>query len=98
VPGVTARAALIHGLPGGAAITVIAEYVGPRIDRDFSVIPASTVQMPGYAELALRYQRQTASGWTILIGVDNLLDIPYEAVKGYPTPGRTIFLTASKRY
>ncbi|OFX15314.1 MAG: hypothetical protein A2V59_09180 [Armatimonadetes bacterium RBG_19FT_COMBO_69_19] len=98
VPWVIARAALTHDLSDASAISVIAEYIGPRIDRDFSVFPAAAVQMPGYVELALRYQRQMASGWMIVAGADNLLDVSYEAVKGYPAPGRTFFLTASKSY
>ena len=36
--------------------------------------------------------------WIITLGVDNALDWQYEAIKGFPAPGRTIFATATKRF
>jgi outer membrane cobalamin receptor len=65
---------------------------------DFSVFPAVPLMMPGYVDLALRYQRQSTTGWIVIVGIDNLLDASYEVVKGYPAPGRTVFVSASRRY
>lgn len=98
VPGLTARAVLTYAPHPGTAVTVLAEYVGPRADVDFSVFPALAVQLPAYGDVALRYARQLPSGWTITLGIDNLLDASYEVVKGYPVPGRTVFVTASRRF
>lgn len=97
VPAFSAQAVLTRDA-GGSSLTLLAGYVGPRADVDFSVFPASTVTLPGYVDVALRYQLRTASGWTVSIGVDNALDATYEVVKGYPVPGRTVFLSASRSY
>jgi len=98
VPGFMARAALTHDLGAGSTLTLLADYVGPRPDMDFSAFPAVPVLMPGYLDLALRYHRQSATGWTVIVGIDNLLDASFEVVKGYPAPGRTVFVSASRRY
>jgi len=98
VPSLTARAVLTRTVGEASAVTLMAEYVGPRPDLDFSVFPAARVELPGYLDLALRYRMETSAGWTVTLGVDNLLDASYEVVKGYPVPGRTLFLTASRRF
>lgn len=98
VPGLIARAVLTYTPRPGTALTLLGEYVGPRPDVDFSVFPASAVQLPSYVSLALRYEHTLPSGWAIMVGIDNLLDAAYEVVKGYPVPGRTVFVTASRRF
>ena len=98
VPSVTARAILMRPVGERATFTLMAEYVGPRPDLDFSVFPAARVELPGYVDVALRYEARTPSGWTVTFGIDNLLDATYEVVKGYPIPARTVFVTASRRY
>jgi len=98
VPGFMAYAALTYDLGVGSGLTLLGNYVGPRPDMDFSVFPAVPLVMPGYFDLALRYQRESPTGWVTIVGIDNLLDASYEAVKGYPAPGRTVFVSASRRY
>lgn len=98
VPALLAQAALTWDRGGGGSFAFLAGYVGSRSDMDFSVFPAAAVTLPGYVDLALRYERRTASGWTIAARVDNLLDASYEVVKGYPVPGRTLSISASRSY
>ncbi|MGH2399390.1 MAG: TonB-dependent receptor plug domain-containing protein [bacterium] len=98
VPDITAHAAFTYNLWSGSTLTLLGEYVGRRPDMDFSVFPAVPIMMPGYFDLALRYHRESPSGWAVVVGVNNLLDSSYEAVKGYPVPGRTMFVSASRRY
>ncbi len=98
VPDLTAHLALTYQSTPSSLITLTAEYVGARPDMDFSVFPPVPVQMPSYIELRMRYQVATSSEWTITAGVNNLLDQPYEAVKGFPVPGRTLFVTATQRF
>ncbi|HXF82768.1 MAG TPA: TonB-dependent receptor [bacterium] len=97
VPAFSAQAAVTRVL-GPGSLTLLAGHVGPRRDLDFSVFPAAAVTLPGYTDVAVRYERAMASGWTIVAGADNLLDVRYEVVKGYPVPGRTFFLAASRRF
>lgn len=98
VPGFMARATLTYDLGAGSTLTLLGDYIGPRPDMDFSVFPAVPLIMPGYVDLALRYQHHSTTGWIVIVGIDNLLDASYEVVKGYPAPGRTVFVSASRRY
>jgi vitamin B12 transporter len=97
VPAFSAQAAVTRRL-GPGSLTLLAGYVGPRTDLDFSAFPATPVTLAGHTDVALRYARPTASGWTVSAGVDNLLDVRYEVVKGYPVPGRTVFIAASRSF
>lgn len=98
VPSLVANAALIHGLSATSSLAVLVQYVGIRRDFDFSVIPATMVDVPAYLDLGVRYQRHAADGWTMTIGIDNALDASYEVVKGFPAPGRRLFISTSRRF
>lgn len=98
VPGLVAHAALSYQARPSALFTVLAEYVGSRSDTDFSTVPATTVQLPPYVDVQLRYQLTTPTGWVVTLGISNALDASYEVVKGFPVPGRSFFITAAKRY
>jgi vitamin B12 transporter len=93
-----ASAALTYPLSEESILAAIVHYVGPRRDVDFSVFPAETVDLPGYADLGVRYQRRLGDRWTLTLGVDNALDARYEVVKGFPAPGRRVFVSASGRF
>ena len=98
VPPLAMNAALTYRLSDAASLAAIMQYVGPRWDVDFSMFPATMVELPAYADLGVRYQRRTVGGWTLTIGIDNVLDARYEVVKGFPAPGRRVFLSASGRF
>jgi vitamin B12 transporter len=92
VPGVTAHLTIRR--PWGAGeLTLLASYVGPRPDLDPATF--TTIQMPGYVDVRVRYRMVQTAGPVVTVGVDNALDYPYEPVAGYPAPGRTVFLTTS---
>jgi len=85
---------------GHGSLTLSLTGVGPRWDRDFSVVPADRVELPGYLRTDL------AGSWTLVrtapgrpglqatLRIDNLLDRRYLEAVGYPARGRTIFLGA----
>jgi len=98
VPALAANATLTHRLSEAASLVAITRYVGARRDVDFSVFPAATVELPAYVDLGVRYQYRTPGGWTMTIGMDNALDARYEVVKGFPAPGRRLFVSASGRF
>ncbi len=98
VPWFTANLALHRQVTPSSQLSLLAQYVGPRPDLDFSTFPATTVQLPGYVDLRLRYRAETETGWALTVGVDNALDWQYESVKGYPAPGRSVFITATMRF
>lgn len=95
VPWVTASAAL-HVQVAGGALIALATYVGSRPDVDPSTF--SRVVMPGYVVTSLRFVcgADDAASWQI--GVDNLGDLQYEPIAGFPAPGRTAFIAFTKRF
>lgn len=98
VPALSLNAAFTYRLSDGSSFVAIAHYVGARRDVDFSVFPAAMADAPSYVDLALRYQRSVAGGWTVTLGIDNALDAGYQVVTGFPAPGRRVFVSAAGRF
>ncbi len=91
LPGWTANVMLRRELDGRNAFSVLVRYVGERDDLDFSSFPATRVTLPGHLTVGLRYELRFG-GLAVSLGVDNLFDAQYETLRGYPAPGRTVFL------
>ena len=64
-------------------------WVGRRLDRDFSVYPYPTVEMPPYLLLDAALTADLGRQLAVFFRVDNILDTPYETVWGYGAPGRS---------
>jgi vitamin B12 transporter len=78
---------------GALALTL--NHVGDREDMDFGAgFPAPRVTLPAYTtlDLAAEHRLPLAAGgaWDMLVRVENALDARYEAIRGFPAPGRTI--------
>jgi vitamin B12 transporter len=97
VPGIAASAALHVALNASATLSLLVNYIGSRPDLDFSTFPATVVTMPPSLLAGLRYSLTAGSG-TWQVGVDNLFDVRYEAVKGFPSPGRTVFVSYARGF
>ncbi len=97
VPAVGAGTALHVSLNGSSTISLVATYVGSRPDLDFSTFPATRITLPAYVLAGVRYTKELGSG-TLQVGVDNLFDNMYEAVNGFPAPGRTVFATYTRGF
>ena len=97
VPAWSAAATLHWTVRPGATVSLLAVYADARPDLDFSTFPATPVVLPAYTVLGLRYSVATAAG-TWQVGVDNLLDVAYEPVRGFPAPGRTVFVSYGARF
>lgn len=82
---------------GRARAFARASFVGERADRDFSTFPATPVELPGHALLALGGEwRLWSSGprrpeATLTLRAENVLDRDYEEVLGYRAPGRQLY-------
>src|SRR3989441_7753012 len=96
VPVFTANLMLSHQVGDGPGLALLASYVGPR--TDFDAASSATILMPGYVDLRLRYQISGPAGWVVTVGVDNVLDQVYEPVRGYPAPGRNVFISAATQF
>ncbi len=62
-------------------------WVGGRLDRDFSVYPYPTVEMPPYLLLDAALTATLGPQIEVFFRVDNILDTRYETVWGYGAPG-----------
>jgi vitamin B12 transporter len=69
-------------------------YVGQRLDAG---IPRS-VELPGYALLALHAHYDVTPDWTLQLRVDNALDRRYEEIRGYNTARRGLTLATRLRF
>jgi vitamin B12 transporter len=98
VPTWTANLVLRRELDPTSAVAVLASFVGERDDLewDFSTFRATRVTLPGYVTFALRYEL-TLADLVVSLGLDNLLDARYETLRGYPAPGRTVFVQVASR-
>ncbi|MDR7554014.1 MAG: TonB-dependent receptor [Armatimonadota bacterium] len=97
VPAWSAAATLHWTVRPDATLSLLAVYADARADLDFSTFPATPVVLPAYTVLGLRYTVTTPAG-TWQVGVDNLLDVAYEPVHGFPAPGRTVFVSYGTRF
>jgi vitamin B12 transporter len=64
--------------------------VGRSLDRDYSTYPYPTTILPGYVLLDLALTKTLRSGFELFARVDNLLDVDYQTVWGYGSPGLTL--------
>jgi len=86
-PRFASSLALTRHLARGSALTATAVAVGQRFAN-----AANTVSLPGYLTVGLAYEAPPVDGLTVRISVQNLFEARYEAVQGYPAPGRTVFV------
>jgi vitamin B12 transporter len=81
-----------------ARVYLRVSFVGERADRDFSTFPATPVELPGHALLALGGEWRLWPGGvgrpeaTLTLRAENALDRSYEEVLGYRAPGRQLYL------
>ncbi|MDR7567591.1 MAG: TonB-dependent receptor [Armatimonadota bacterium] len=97
LPGWTANLVLRYEVNPQSSAALVAHYVGERSDLDYATLPASRVVLPAYLTLGLRYEVRLGS-WTVQAGVDNLLDARYETLRGYPAPGRFVYVRFSGNF
>ena len=74
---------------GQLDLAVHALWVGRRFDVDTSDFAYPTVTMPSYVLLDLILTKALGSGFEIFARVDNLLNVDYQTVWGYGSPGIT---------
>jgi outer membrane cobalamin receptor len=74
-------------------INVIVSYVGDRFND-----PANTQPVPGYWLTSLAVTQALGGGFSVQAGVANLFDVQYQETLGFPEPGRTYFISATKSF
>lgn len=90
---ITAR----QSLPGGAVGLTI-HHVGARDDLDFGVgFPAPRRTLDAHTTVRFDAEHRApfvGPATTLLLRVENVLDVDYQEVLGFPAPGRLIFVGA----
>jgi vitamin B12 transporter len=66
-------------------------YVGDKADKNFSTFPAQRVNLEAYTLLNISGHFRLLKFLKLFTRVENLLDIDYEEVYGYGTPGLSAF-------
>ena len=65
-------------------------WVGRRLDRDFSTFPYPTVSLPGYCLLDAVLTTAIGPRFEVFARIDNILNVQYQTVWGYGSPGLTL--------
>jgi vitamin B12 transporter len=80
----------------GTQLTLAAEFVGERADRDFVPFPAVPVTLRGYTKVDFSFVQPLPShirGGVALEGrVENLFDAHYQEIDHFAAPGRMLFI------
>jgi vitamin B12 transporter len=80
------------------SVDVIALFVGPRADSDFSTYPSTRVSLPSYTKLDLALRWRASKKLELYGRVENFLDERYEEVSGFPTLGRALTAGFTARF
>lgn len=97
LPPVQAGVVLRYTPSADRAFSMIVRYVSAMPDLDVSTFPATRVILAGYATVGLRYEHAFGP-LTVRAGVDNLLDAPYETLRGYPGSSRIFYLQVGSEF
>lgn len=73
-----------------AILRIDAVWNGPRDDRDFATVPATTVELDDHLLLGAALSWSLTPGVDLFVRGENLLDEQYEEVLGYRGPGRAL--------
>ena len=76
----------------GRALSIAAElnYLGSRLDINYSAYPAETVKLNPAAIINLLFNCELKQPLTLFLHIQNLLNTRYELIYGYGSPGTTI--------
>ncbi|MBA7667413.1 Vitamin B12 transporter BtuB [subsurface metagenome] len=65
--------------------------IGEQDDMDFSAWPSTRLTLPGYSLLNAAVSFNFTSSFQIFCRLDNILNKEYEMIKGYGTPGFSVY-------
>jgi outer membrane cobalamin receptor len=91
-PRVQGAIALTRAWAGGASLTAAAVAVGERF-----VDTANLVKLPAYVTTSLVAHVPVGAEAGLRVVIQNLFDVRYEPLQGYPAPGRSAFVEFTVR-
>lgn len=78
----------------GGSASLDVRMVGEREDRDYATWPAVRKTLPRYTTVGLGGAFPVAEGVALTVRGENLLDVRYQEIVGFPAPGRTVVVGA----
>ncbi|MDR7544000.1 MAG: TonB-dependent receptor [Armatimonadota bacterium] len=91
-PRVQGTIALTHTWGGGASLTAAAVALGERFAD-----AANVVKLPAYVATSLVAHVPISAEAGLRVVIQNLFDVRYEPLQGYPAPGRSVFVEFNLR-
>lgn len=97
-PSLIFGGSLGYARASGGRIFAAIRRIGTREDRDFSTFPATPVRLDPYTlvslggELPVLRRSGSRPDVTLTVRAENLLDVSYQEVFGFGTPGRGIYV------
>jgi len=70
-----------------------AQYIGDRLDSDFSTFPASDVPTGNYTVWNVNFGAKIAQDLDLIINARNIFDKEYQSVYAYATEGASLYAT-----
>ncbi|HYM70884.1 MAG TPA: TonB-dependent receptor [bacterium] len=92
-PRQLANLEVTYAASSATRVNVILSYVGDRFND-----PANRQLVPGYWLTSLTVTQQLGNGFALQGGVANLFNVPYQTTLGFPEPGTTYFISATKSF
>ncbi|HDZ26712.1 hypothetical protein LCGC14_0699930 [marine sediment metagenome] len=84
-------ASLNYNFQKKANINLTFIRIGEQDDMDFATWPSTRLTLPGYSLLNAAVSFNPASSFQIFFRLDNIFNEEYEMVKGYGTPGFSVY-------
>jgi vitamin B12 transporter len=84
-------ASLNYNFQKKANINLTFIRIGEQDDMDFSTFPYTRLTLPSYSLLNAAVSFNFASSFQIFCRLDNIFDKEYEMIKGYGTPGFSVY-------
>jgi vitamin B12 transporter len=84
-------ASLNYNFQKKANINLTFIRIGEQDDMDFSAWPSTRLTLPGYSLLNAAVSFNFTSSFQIFCRLDNILNKEYEMIKGYGTPGFSVY-------
>jgi vitamin B12 transporter len=84
-------ASLNYNFQKKANINLTFIRIGEQDDMDFSALPYTRLTLPSYSLLNAAVSFNFASSFQIFCRLDNIFNKEYEMIKGYGTPGFSVY-------
>ena len=86
---ITASVARLFGQ--GGSVSVVANRIGDRDDRDFAVYPAKAIVLPAYTKVDLSTVVPVSGGFSFVARADNLFGAKYTEIAHFAAPGTVLY-------